>query len=87
MTVDALAASRSHPFPWDTKIDREFGRHTITTGMPTVSSPVTLASRPVPMTARNRRMRATVSLDCATRWVPPRNPFSVQAPPPLTGPS
>ena len=49
ITPDALAASRVRPLPCETASEREFGRHTMTTGMPIRSSPVTLAIRVIPM--------------------------------------
>ena len=50
----------SMPLPCDTASERAFGRHTITTGMPMRSSPVTLATRVMPILAITERMPAMV---------------------------
>ena len=51
---------------------REFGRQTITTGMPMESKPVTLATRVIPITGSKPRNLATVSSGGPSRWVPNR---------------
>ena len=70
MTPDALAASRSRPLPCETAIEREFGRKTMTTGMPMRSSPVTLAILVMPISAMNGRALFSVSAGSIVRWVP-----------------
>ncbi len=72
MTPDALAAARSSPLPSDTVTDREFGRHTVTTGRPMTSSPVISATRVMPMTGKKRRTDSSVSSGETIRWVPAR---------------
>ena len=74
---DARALARSIPFPCDTATDRELGRHTITTGMPTESNPVTLATRVIPITGARGSARFSVSSRLADRCVPRRKTFSV----------
>ena len=49
------------PLPWKTAVDREFGRHTMTTGMPARSRPVRLAMRVMPKLDLNGNIRANVS--------------------------
>src|SRR3984893_78428 len=79
---DALAAERSSPFPCETAIDRALGLHTMTTGTPTVSSPVTFAMRVMPMIGARRSPRSRVSSGGSVRWVPARN--ALRAPAPVT---
>src|SRR6266404_4119097 len=79
ITPEALAASRSIPFPCDTAMEREFGRHTMTTGMPTLSSPVTLAILVMPMTGSNPRTRSSVCWGAIRRCVPRQNVFLAAA--------
>src|SRR5437660_3769027 len=76
---DARALARSIPFPCETATDRELGRHTITTGIPTESNPVTFATRVIPITGARRSTRLSVSLRLADLCVPRRNAFSVTA--------
>ena len=52
MMPETLAAARLKPLPWDTETERELGRQTMTTGIPTLSRPVTLATLVMPMTGR-----------------------------------
>jgi hypothetical protein len=72
MTPDARAAARSSPLPSDTVTDLEFGRHTVITGRPIMSSPVISAVRVMPMTGRKRRTDSSVSSGETSRWVPAR---------------
>src|SRR5207244_10016767 len=74
---DARALARSIPFPCDTATDRELGRQTMTTGIPTESNPVTFATRVIPITGARRSTRLSVSLRLADLCVPRRNDFSV----------
>ena len=57
---DALAASKVRPLPWETASERELGLHTMTTGTPIRSNPVTLAMRVMPIRARYGCTRASV---------------------------
>src|SRR5215469_13851136 len=74
---DTRALARSIPFPCDTATERELGRHTITTGIPIESNPVTLATRVIPVTGARRSARFSVSSRLADRCVPRRKTFSV----------
>jgi len=47
--------------PWETAKPREFGRHTITTGIPGESRPVTFATRVMPSKGNSPRSAPTVS--------------------------
>ncbi len=51
ITPETRAASRSSPFPCETVTERELGRVTMTTGIPILSNPVTLATRVIPNSA------------------------------------
>src|SRR5215813_375435 len=77
ISPDTRALARSIPFPCDTATDRELGRLTMTTGMPTESSPVTFATRVIPITGARRSTRLSVSSRLADRCVPRRKTFSV----------
>jgi hypothetical protein len=61
ISAEALAASSSMPLPWLTERVAAFGRIAIQTGIPMRSSPVTSASRVMPIWARWGASRATVS--------------------------
>src|SRR5437660_1622292 len=78
MSPDARALARSIPFPCETATDRELGRHTITTGIPTGSRPVTLATRVIPITSANRDTCFSVSSRLCDRCVPSRKTLGVR---------
>jgi len=61
MTPDALAAATSSPLPSDTTTDLEFGRQTVTTGMPMTSRPVISATRVIPAASKKRPAHLSVS--------------------------
>src|SRR5262249_22305099 len=64
------------PLPWNTASEREFGRQATHTGMPSVSRPVILPRRVIPMRAARGRTRASVSSGATVRWVPRRKTLS-----------
>src|SRR5437773_4147143 len=74
---DARALARSIPFPCETATDRELGRHTITTGIPTESKPVTLATRVIPMMGAKRITHFNVCSTVCDRCVPCRKTLRV----------
>ena len=76
MRPEAFAASRVNPFPCDTAIDRELGRHTIATGIPRRSSPVMFAMRVMPMVGMRGRTRPEFQAGATERWVPVRARFT-----------
>ena len=67
MTADTLAASSVAPLPWCWAMLREFGRTAAATGMPMVSSPVSTATRVIPMRAASGMTRASVASGWTTR--------------------
>ena len=79
MIPETLAETRSTPFPCETESERPFGRQTITTGMPTTSSPVTTATRVTPIRGRAGWSRSSVRSGSTVRCVPSRWSFSASA--------
>ncbi len=61
ITPEARAAASVTPLPWESDSERELGRHTITTGMPMQSRPVTSATRVIPNGLKCRDIRMNVS--------------------------
>src|SRR5919108_4433567 len=80
---EALAAAKSRPLPWETAMERELGRQTMTTGTPIESRRVTLAIRVMPITGASRQPRRTVSSGVIVRWVPARKVLATTAAPGL----
>ena len=70
MRPDTFAAARSKPLPWATAMEREFGRHTMTTGIPIKSNPVMLATWVMPICGSSGVSRASVSAGDTVRCVP-----------------
>jgi hypothetical protein len=67
MTPDALAAATSSPLPKDTATDLEFGRQTVTTGIPMTSRPVISATRVIPAASKKRAADLSVAAGETTR--------------------
>ena len=72
--------ARSAPFPCATATERAFGRQTMTTGMPIESSPVTFATRVMPITGAYLQARSTVCSGGTVRWVPARKSLGAVSP-------
>ena len=70
MIADTLAAVSVAPLPWCWAMLREFGRTAAATGMPMLSSPVSTATRVIPMRGANGMMWASVAAGSTARWAP-----------------
>lgn len=72
---DTFADTKSTPLPWDTESERLFGRHTMTTGIPMVSSPVTTPTRVMPTWLVKRESLVSDSRGTTDRCAPSKCAF------------